>query len=122
MTAEFTPEALALMAARSGGDCEINWPNVCKGSEFASELQAHHRRPRGMGGTKRPASSLPSNGLLACLWCHGYLETEERGKARRLGFIVSQVADPARVRVFYRHCDWVLLDNAGDFVVVGDAA
>lgn len=112
MTAEFTAEAMRLMRERSGGLCEVQWPSVCKGS--GSALVGHHRRPRGSGGTKRELSRLAANGLMACTWCHDFLEHGERGQARELGFIVDQNAEPDTVRVFYRHERNVLLDNAGD--------
>lgn len=117
MTAEFTTEAMAIMWQRCGWVCEVQWPNVCEaGDELSVALQAHHRRPRGMGGTKRKESRFASNGLMACLWCHDFLEHGERGQARELGFIVSQSADPAKVRVFYRHERNVLLDNNGNLI------
>lgn len=113
MTAEFTEEARAIMQMRCLGECEVQWPNVCQGHQ---PLQAHHRRPRGSGGTKRMSSRLAANGLMACLWCHDFLERGERGQARELGFIVSQNAEPATVRVFYRHERYALLDNDGNVV------
>ncbi|MDO3335125.1 hypothetical protein [Mycobacteroides abscessus] len=112
MTAEFTSEAMRLMRERSGGLCEVQWPNVCQGS--GSQLVGHHRRPRGNGGTKRHSSRLAANGLMACTWCHTFLEAGERGEARTLGFIVDQNAEPADVAVFYRHELNVLLDNDGN--------
>lgn len=117
MTAEFTDEAIEIMWQRAGWVCEVQWPNVCQtGDELTFALQAHHRRPRGMGGTKRTSSRLAANGLMACPWCHNFLETGERGEARRHGFIVAQNADPATVEVFYRHERNVLLDNQGGVV------
>ena len=112
MTAEFTPEAMRLMRERCGGLCEVQWPNVCQGS--GSQLVGHHRRPRGDGGTKRQSSRLAANGLMACTWCHSFLETRARGKARTLGFIVDQNVEPKDVAVFYRHEQNVLLDNDGN--------
>lgn len=114
MTAEFTAEAMRLMRERSGGLCEVQWPKVCQGS--GSQLVGHHRRPRGNGGTKRNSSRRAANGLMACTWCHSFLETGERGEARRLGFIVDQNAEPAEVAVFYRHEQKVLLCDDGSLV------
>ncbi|MEU9806248.1 hypothetical protein [Mycobacterium sp. NPDC050853] len=114
MTAEFTPEALRLMRERSGGLCEVQWPNVCQGS--GSQLVGHHRRPRGNGGTKRQSSRLAANGLMVCPRCHTFLETGERGQARKRGFIVAQNAEPMDVQVFYRHEHSMLLDNDGNMV------
>ncbi|ORA57257.1 hypothetical protein [Mycobacteroides franklinii] len=114
MSAEFTTEALRLMRERSGGLCEVQWPSVCQGS--GSQLVGHHRRPRGSGGTKRHSSRLAANGLMACTWCHSFLETGERGDARELGFIVDQNQEPADVAVFYRHEYKVLLCDDGSLV------
>lgn len=114
MKAEFTAEALQLMRERCGGLCEVQWPSVCQGG--GSQLVGHHRRPRGNGGTKRRSSRLAANGLMACTWCHSFLETGERGKASKLGFIVSQNAEASDVKLFYRHERYVLLDNDGNVV------
>ncbi|WP_255801113.1 hypothetical protein [Mycobacteroides abscessus] len=114
MTAKFTPEAMRLMRERCGGLCEVQWPNVCQGS--GSQLVGHHRRPRGDGGTKRQSSRLAANGLMACTWCHTFLETGERGEARELGFIVDQNQEPAEVAVFYRHEQTVRLRDDGSLV------
>lgn len=117
MTAEFTSEAVEIMCLCAGWVCEVQWPNVCQTHDnLCVELQAHHRRPRGMGGTKRQSSRVASNGLMACLWCHDFLERGERRQARELGFIVSQNVEPSDVKVFYRHERNVLLDNDGSMV------
>lgn len=109
---EFTPEAKELMFQRALGECEVQWPNVCLGG-LHTGLQAHHRRARGMGGTRRETTSRVSNGVLACAACHLFLETGERGQARARGFLVSQYAEPAFERVFYRHERWVWLADDG---------
>lgn len=117
MTAEFTTEAVEIMCQRAGWVCEVQWPNVCQTHDnLCVELQAHHRRPRGMGGTRRQSSRFAANGLMTCPWCHSFLETGERGQARELGFIVSQFAEPSDVELFYRHERYALLDNDGNVV------
>lgn len=109
---EFTAEAKELMFQRSLGECEVQWPNICMGG-LHDGLQAHHRRARGMGGTRRATTSRVSNSLLVCRACHSYLETGERKQARDKGFLVSQYAEPAFERVFYRHERWVWLADDG---------
>ena len=56
--------------------------------------QIHHRRPRGMGGTRRE----DTNGLAAivhlCANCHAYIESN-REWAYGHGWLVRQWADPA---------------------------
>ncbi|MBF9523074.1 hypothetical protein BKG71_03650 [Mycobacteroides chelonae] len=112
MTAEFTDDARALMAMRSLGECEVQWPNVCMGCIDTY----HHRRPRGNGGSRKPSTSWVSNGCAICRACHSFIETRERGKAIELGFIVSQFAEPSEVKLFYRHERYALLDNDGNVV------
>lgn len=66
------------------------------------DFSIHHRRPRGMGGTKRPESNLPGNLLLLCgsgtTGCHGWVESH-RAEARDKGFLVWQSQDPETVPV-----------------------
>ncbi|OHU51466.1 hypothetical protein BKG82_22995 [Mycobacteroides chelonae] len=112
---EFTAESKGLMAQRCRGECEVQWPNVCMGG-LHDGLQAHHRRARGMGGTRRASTSRVSNSLMACRACHSYLETGERKQARDNGFLVSQSAEPAQVPVFYRHEFWALLGDDGSVI------
>lgn len=59
--------------------------------------QIHHRKPRGMGGTRDPLVNSPSNLVLLCgsgtEGCHGWVESH-RTEAREAGWLVSQHADP----------------------------
>ena len=111
----FTAEAVAIILTRSGGYCEI----LTEGCTQRAN-QIHHRRPRGMGGTKRPESNEAANGLATCEACHRYCETQAREWARNHGFIVPQGADPASRRVWWRcrwwsnRKEWVWLDNEGN--------
>lgn len=63
----------------------------------AQTWQIHHRKPRGMGGTRDPLINGPSNLVLLCgtgtTGCHGWVETN-RTEARLQGWLVSQYADP----------------------------
>ena len=85
------------------------------------DYSIHHRRPRGMGGTKRPESNLPANLLTLCgsgtTGCHGEVESN-RTAAVADGFLVSQHADPEVIPVH----TWrgkVLLSNDGMLAIVG---
>lgn len=70
---------------RSGGNCER-----CGG--FGEQI--HHRRPRGMGGTRREdANGLPALVHL-CRLCHEFIESN-REWAHENGWLVRQWADPA---------------------------
>ncbi len=92
-----------LVHARSGGICE-----VCL---VVRASQQHHRRPRGMGGTRRPESNRPSALLDLCHLCHDAVE-RNREWARDHGYLVRQEHDPAAVPV--KLCGrLVLLDDAG---------
>lgn len=58
----------------------------------------HHRRPRGMGGTRRPETNAPDALLLLCEPCHLHVEAH-REESLRLGYLVRQGQDPADVPV-----------------------
>lgn len=77
----------------------------------AQDLQYHHRRPRGMGGSKRAATNQASNCLLLCGECHLHVEAH-RFAAIRYGHLVLQTKDPLATPVLCRG-EWVLLDNDG---------
>lgn len=104
---EFSDVVRARVMARCGKFCEVRtaycWD---EGSQY------HHRRPRGQGGSKDPATGRASNCLYVCLPCHNYLENEERAEARDKGWLVRQGADP-RVVPVWRNLEWVLLDDEG---------
>lgn len=70
---------------------------------------AHHRRPLGMGGDKRPETNQPANGLYVCLECHAWIHAHPKW-ALRFGYLVTQEAKPAEVPVFYMG-EWVLFDD-----------
>ena len=95
----------------------------CGGPAYAGAL--HHRRPRGMGGTRRRESNRPANLMLLCgefspgalSGCHETVESQRRW-ARMCGWLVSQHQDPAEVPVL-TVWGWRLLDDAGGYVPVG---
>jgi 5-methylcytosine-specific restriction protein A len=92
--------------ARSGNRCEL-----CG----RPATNTHHRRPRGGGGSKDPATNLPANLLRLCgsgtVGCHALIESR-RTWAYDLGLLVHQGQDPSRVPVRF-NASWVLLDNRG---------
>lgn len=109
---EFSDVVKARVMARSGGLCEVRTPQCWdEGSQY------HHRRPRGMGGSRSPVTGSAANALMVCLACHHHLETAVRGEARDRGWIVRQSADPRLVPVF-RYGRWVLLDDEGGIAPV----
>ena len=62
--------------------------------------QIHHRRPRGMGGTRDPLINSPSNLVLLCQACHAWIEGH-RTDAARDGWLLSRLtsSSPASVPI-----------------------
>lgn len=81
------------------------------------DYSLHHRRPRGMGGSKRPDTNLPANIVTLCgsgvTGCHGHIESH-REEAREMGLLLHQGQHPDTEAVL-THRGWLLLDNDGDF-------
>lgn len=77
----------------------------------APAVQIHHRRPRGMGGSKRVETNSPSNGLAACERCHSHVESH-RLEALEHGWVVPQHQDPRIKPVLVRGFK-VYLDDDG---------
>lgn len=101
----------ARVMARSGGFCEVRTQHC-----WDEGSQTHHRRARGMGGSRDPRTGGAANALTVCLPCHDHLE-KNRTEARENGWLVRQGTDPATVPV-YRYRRWVLLDDQGGIAPV----
>lgn len=102
------------LAERSQGLCER-----C-GQERAT--QAHHRRPRGMGGSRDAATNVLSNLLHLSDECHAYVEAN-RTQAVVYGWLVKQHMTPASVPAklwtgFSREICW--LSDDGDITPLSD--
>lgn len=106
---KFSRAVKAIVDERSRGWCEI-----C--GYLASHGQYHHRRPRGMGGTKRIETGSPVNALYLCQECHAWIESL-RAHALRNGWLVGQSEDPALTPVNYRGV-MATLTNDGRVIVV----
>ena len=91
---KFPRTVKAIIDERSQGNCEICGTSAPNG-------QYHHRRPRGMGGTKRSETGSPVNALYLCHECHAWIESL-RSHALRNGWLVKQSDDPALIHVNYR--------------------
>lgn len=107
-----------LVAKRAGGRCEM-----CGNPVSYGYYSYHHRRTRGMGGSKDPATNQASNLLLLCgtgtTLCHGWItEFPKKAKAEENGWVVSRWAKPALVPVLvFSHAPHkVLLDDDGNYV------
>jgi hypothetical protein len=97
---------------------------VLVGDRRGVDWSVQHRRPRGMGGTKRRGTNLPSNLMILCgsatTGCHGFAESN-RESALAAGWLVSQGKDPATAPVLV--CKrWVLLTNEATYLEVSHAA
>lgn len=92
-----------LVVARCDEVCEI-----CGAARFE---QIHHRRARGMGGTRRESTNAASALLALCRQCHALVESE-RTKAIRCGWLVDQYTEPRMVGVVRRN-QLVFLDDEG---------
>ena len=85
----------------------------------ATTWQIHHRRPRGMGGTRDPLTNGPANLVLLCgsgvTGCHGWVESH-RAEARADGWLVSKWADPAAIPIVHNGRT-IYLDDRGTATV-----
>lgn len=85
-----------------------------------SGAQAHHRCPRGMGGSSSIWKGRASNGLWLCQPCHALVETNTQ-EVYDNGWKVKHGSAPATVPVLlrtpYGHDKW-LLDDDGMYLSV----
>ena len=100
----------ALVTARAGGICE-----VC-GEKPTRDYSIHHRRPRGMGGTRSPAVNSPANLMYVCgsgtTGCHGLIESDRKWAAS-LGYLVRSGQDPVEEPIVLHRKRRVYLDPSG---------
>lgn len=108
---KFSEITKALVLERAQGKCEL-----C--GLRASSYQLHHRRPRGMGGSKRTETGAAANALLLHPKCHTWVE-RNRKEAMNYGFLVSQWDEPKDIPV-YRARQWVLLSDNGALSILKD--
>jgi 5-methylcytosine-specific restriction protein A len=88
-------------------DRSMGWCEVC--GEYRVQ-EHHHRRPRGMGGSRRDDTNRASNGLGLCSGCHRMCE-QNRTVAKLLGWLIAQGADPTLRPVIYRGQKALLTDE-----------
>jgi 5-methylcytosine-specific restriction protein A len=103
---KLTVEALI---ARAEGRCEIGGEELY--GERGEGWHVHHRRPRGMGSTKRHETNAIESLLLLCPDHHEHLESR-RSEAYAKGWLVRQNEHPAAVPVVVRDQLVVLTDDA----------
>jgi hypothetical protein len=100
----FPPEVRDLVAQRATGCCER--------CHFATgDMEFHHRRPRGMGGSKADDTNTASNCLLLCASCHRDTEAQ-RTNSLHYGWLVRQGQDPAATPI-WMNWRWMYLHDDG---------
>ena len=100
----FSKHTRELVYLRSGGRCE-------RCGAIRTRVEYHHRRPRGMGGSRATDTNGAANCVLLCVYCHRDIEAF-REAAIDFGFLVPQGKKPAETPL-RRHKQWVLLDDFG---------
>lgn len=90
----FPLEVRELIRQRANETCE-------RCGELHSDMQAHHRRPRGAGGSRKKDTNTASNGLWLCGACHRFVESY-RSVAFEKGWLVRQSQSPLATPVMYR--------------------
>lgn len=100
---KFTEKTRALVEERAKGLCE-----VCGGR--VDMAQIHHRKPRGMGGTKNPASRSAANALFVHFRCHEWIE-RNRTEAYQMGYLVHQQEASDSKPVLLPNGWFVLMDD-----------
>jgi len=102
----FSKQVRALVFERAHGVCE-----QCGATYPTAQYQYHHRRPRGMGGSKATDTNGAANCVLVCQQCHQFIESYRHEFLER-GWLVAQGHKPAETPI-WRHKQWVLLDDYG---------
>lgn len=106
---KFTDEVRNQIKARAKDRCEI-----C--GSLALYHQIHHRRPRGMGGSKDPVVGTAANGLWVHPHCHEKIESQ-RKLAKTNGWLVSQSDDPSKIPL-KKYNGWVMLHDDGTCTMI----
>lgn len=116
----FSRATRASVVARDRGECFI-----CGRAWRAGVDSIHHRRPRGMGGSKGGDVNGAANGILLCgsgtTGCHGRVEGDRR-RGLEMGWLVSRLSSkgPAETALWSPvRGAWVMLDNHGRVTVIG---
>ena len=95
---------------------------ACIICEASYDLQLHHRRPRGMGGTRRESTNSPAALVVVCAEHHAWLESH-RDLARQRGYLVPQHAEPSDVPILrFGRWEWLCDDGTAVPLGAGDLA
>lgn len=104
---KFSQKTRDLIHHRAKGRCE-----KCGIPLPGGLAQIHHRRPRGMGGTKRKESGTAANGIYVHLKCHMDIESN-RQQALDNGWLVPQTSQPTDIPIKLWN-GWHILNDAGE--------
>lgn len=114
MTAPDWGSLRTLVTARSRDRCEACGVRLVHG-----RWSVHHRKPKGMGGTRDPELDSPANLLVTCgdgaTGCHGWLDGNPEAYRRGLLIRRSSVERPEEVPVVLWSGRRVLLDDTGNY-------
>ena len=104
-----SPKIREIIYGRAQQRCEL-----CGRSAYAGSV--HHRRARGMGGTKTKWVNLPANLILVCgsgtSGCHGKIESY-REMAYQAGWLLKWGEEPEHRAFVDGAGRWWRLDNDG---------
>lgn len=104
-TTGFPPDVRELVADRAAG--------ICEKCGQAAATQLHHRRPKGIGGSRLADTNTTVNALAVCSLCHAEIHAKPDW-SKVHGWLVSQGRAPAAIPVHLHH-GWSVLDTAGRF-------
>ena len=62
----------------------------------STATQAHHRLPRGMGGTSDHLVGEACNGIPLCTYCHGWVESHRDLSRDKYGWLITNITDTGR--------------------------
>lgn len=110
-----TKQQAETVIERSEGVCE--YPGC-----VAPGAQLHHRRPRGIGGTRDPLINSPANIVNICYPHHALVE-QFRVASQERGFLISRLSalTADQVPLLYRDGRWVLLHDDGGIEQLSDS-
>lgn len=118
---QLTAKVRAALAERS----LVGEVSLCERCGEQPAVQAHHRRPRAMGGSRDAATNTLANLLHLCSHSHELIEWR-RSYALQMGWLVKQCHNPAEVPVLYRgEFSWLTADGevrpctGGDLIAAG---